>query len=60
MSEIRRYIVQQIREVKVQADSPVRAALVADNEFKGLVHDDFLGRVTSEIREVDLLVRENR
>lgn len=59
MPEIRYYTIRQLREVKVWANSSVDAAQVANAEFNG--HDtDVAGRVTSPIREVEILVREDR
>lgn len=61
MPETRYFTVRQVREVKVWANSPVGAAQVASAEFNGNDEPNiFEGAPTGEIREIDLLVREDR
>jgi hypothetical protein len=58
MPEIRYYTVTQTREVKVWANSPADAALVADGKFNG--HSPNVeGAATSDPRNIDLIVRED-
>lgn len=62
MAEMRYFTVRQVREVKVWANSTVGAAQVADVQFNGEndVAKAFEGAPTSKVREIDLLVREDR
>lgn len=59
MPEVRYYDVQQVREVKVWANSPANAAQVAASVFNGL-QQTVEGAPVSKVREIDLLVREDR
>jgi hypothetical protein len=59
MPEMRYYTVQQTREVKVWAQCPSDAAQVADGKFNGHA-PDVEGSATSEVRDIDILVREDR
>lgn len=60
MPEVRYYTVQQTREVKVWANSPSDAAQVAENKFNGFSSTNIEGAATNEVRDIDLLVREDR
>lgn len=62
MPEIRYYTVRQEREVKVQANSPVEAAQIAQRAFDGETYalpEDVWGNPTSAVRDRDLVVRED-
>lgn len=60
MPAIRSYTVTQEREIKVSANSTIEAAKIADAAFKGEVQqEDIPARITSEIRDRDLVVRED-
>lgn len=61
MPETRYYTVRQEREVKVWANSPVDAAVVADAAFSGgeRTNPNASGEATSPVRERDLEVRED-
>jgi hypothetical protein len=61
MPEMRYFIVRQVREVKVWANTPVSAAQIGDAAFRGYHPSDALeGATTSEVRDVDLIVQEAR
>lgn len=59
MPEIRYYTVTQEREVKVWANSPVDAAVIADGKFNGYTPSQIEGAATTEIRTRDIVVRED-
>lgn len=60
MPEIRYYTVTQEREVKVWANSPVDAAVVADAKFNGYAKPSQTeGDATTAVRDRDLIVRED-
>jgi hypothetical protein len=59
--EIRYYRVQQVREVRVQSNTPIDAARIADAKFAEQPKpSEIFGEVVSEIRNVNLLVSEER
>lgn len=61
MPVMRYYTATQEREVKISASSTMEAAQIADAAFKGEIkpEDIAAARVTSEIRERELVVRED-
>lgn len=72
MPEIRHYVVQQVREVKVTANSATGAALLAEAAFEhghalgstaiaaGKAPEGVWGNTMSRVREIDLHVVERR
>jgi hypothetical protein len=56
----RYFIVTQTREVKVSADKPVNAFLLAERIFSGTKKSEDQLNIHSEIIEYDLHVREER
>lgn len=62
MPEIRYYTVTQEREVKVAANSPADAVMIANKAFDGELTDSTQlppGRVTTSVRERDISARED-
>jgi uncharacterized iron-regulated protein len=59
MPPLRRYIVTQTREVKVSATNLIDAVTLADRVLKGEKKPDDQINVISDIREVDVNVRED-
>lgn len=61
MPVMRYYTATQEREVKISASSPIEAAQLADAAFKGEIKpgETAAVRITSEIRERELVVRED-
>lgn len=59
MPEVRYYTVTQEREVKVWANSPVDAAVIADGKFNGYTPSQIEGALTSGVRDRSLVVRED-
>lgn len=72
MPEIRHYVVQQIREVKIDANSASDAAQLAEAVFehghlggstaiaKDKAPEGVWGNATTRVREIDLHVKERR
>lgn len=59
MPEIRYYTVTQERQVKVWANTPFEAALVANAAFQDVVPGDVPGAVLTPIRDLDIVARED-
>lgn len=60
MPDIRYYTVTQEREVKVQANSPIDAAMIANAEFTGHpIREEVEGALIKPIRDRDLIIRED-
>lgn len=60
MPENRHFIVTQTREIKVAANTLPDAAQVADAYFGDKPKPEVYGYVAGQIRETDLVVREDR
>jgi hypothetical protein len=59
MPKIRYYTVTQTREVKVSADSPTEATILADRLFRGIKKPEDQLHVQSAIVEIEISAREN-
>lgn len=60
MPPIRYWEVIQTRTVKISAPTPESAALVASRAFDGTNVADSVGRIQSDVRVVEVVVREDR
>jgi hypothetical protein len=59
MPQLRRYIITQTREIKVSATDIIDAAALASRVLRGEKKPEDQININSEVREIDINVRED-